>query len=262
MPVPSERLEQLVAALLTDGHLPEADLKELESILAEDEEAREYYVLSQELHTMLDTDKSIRLQLAADLLPENLIAMPGVDVSKVAEVEKPVTKPKAKPVVSKSALRLATSVATLSLGLLVLIWMSTRVGDFTKLISSSGDSNKFASDKVSFHKEVFPVLKTHCFECHGENEENRKADLRLDVGKSAFQGDEPAIVCGEPESSQLIARISSSDPDFQMPPPDFEKPLSTLKVQLIRKWIEQGAEYDSEWSAAEKMVFEMLIAGF
>lgn len=70
--------------------------------------------------------------------------------------------------------------------------------------------------EVNFQRDVRPILSDKCFFCHGPDEAHREADLRLDVAEMALAA---AIVPGKPDESELIARVSSTDPDTQMPPP-------------------------------------------
>jgi hypothetical protein len=103
---------------------------------------------------------------------------------------------------------------------------------------------------VSFDREIRPILSDTCFACHGPDDAKRKAGLRLDVRESAFapREDGPAVVPRDPAASGIYRRISSSDPDEQMPPADFERRLTPGQIALIRRWIEQGAPWDEHWS--------------
>ncbi|APZ91533.1 PSD1 and planctomycete cytochrome C domain-containing protein [Fuerstiella marisgermanici] len=106
-------------------------------------------------------------------------------------------------------------------------------------------------DEVSFSHDVLPVLSDRCFHCHGPDEENREADLRLDL-ESAAKADRdgiPAIVPGKPEDSELWRRITSDDEDQLMPPGDsHRKPLSAKEREAIRQWILRGAKWGKHWS--------------
>ena len=99
---------------------------------------------------------------------------------------------------------------------------------------------------VDFHRDVQPVLAEHCWHCHGGDAEDRKGGLRLDRFEEAVKGGEsgsPAIVPGNPDQSELIRRIVSHDADVVMPPPDQKKPVSELQLQILKQWIQEGAEY-------------------
>jgi hypothetical protein len=103
-----------------------------------------------------------------------------------------------------------------------------------------------APGKVSFQRDIKPILAHRCFACHGPDEEERKADLRLDVRDEALKG---AIKPGDAKGSALYERITSTDPDLVMPPPAGKKPaIKPEEAELIRRWIDEGAEYDAHWS--------------
>jgi hypothetical protein len=106
-------------------------------------------------------------------------------------------------------------------------------------------------DKVRFNRDVRPILSGNCFYCHGPDPKHREADLRLDLreGATADLGGYAAIVPGKPDESALVKRVSSTDPDEQMPPPASKKPhLTDEQIAILRRWIEQGAEYEGHWS--------------
>lgn len=116
-----------------------------------------------------------------------------------------------------------------------------------------GDVDKGAkniNEKVQFNRDVRPILSDACFACHGFDAKERQADLRLDIPEGAFaelDGNRP-IVARAPDQSEVWRRISSTDQDVVMPPPDFHKNLTAEQKQTLRKWIEQGAEYQQHWS--------------
>ncbi len=96
--------------------------------------------------------------------------------------------------------------------------------------------------RVNFNFQVRPLLSDRCFKCHGPDAKTRKAGLRLDL-----PGDWK-LKSGRPFEAELLARITSSDPDRVMPPPDNLLTLSAREKQLIRDWIAGGAEYSALWS--------------
>jgi hypothetical protein len=106
-------------------------------------------------------------------------------------------------------------------------------------------------ERVRFNLHVKPILSQNCFFCHGPDEKHREAELRLDVREAALAdlGGYAAIVPGKPDASALIARVASHDDDEVMPPPASKKPrLSSDDVAILRRWIEQGAEYEGHWA--------------
>jgi hypothetical protein len=100
--------------------------------------------------------------------------------------------------------------------------------------------------KLSFNRDIRPILTNNCFACHGPDANHREADLRLDVREVAVEMD--AIVPGSPEKSELVSRILSSDPEKQMPPPKAKKTLTAKDKELLQRWIKEGAEYEGHWA--------------
>ncbi len=103
---------------------------------------------------------------------------------------------------------------------------------------------------VNFDRDIRPILADACFKCHGPDEAQREADLRLDIEAGAFaeRSGHAAIIRGQPESSQLWRRITSEDPDQRMPPPESGRTLTPPQIELIRQWIEQGAAWQRHWA--------------
>ena len=103
---------------------------------------------------------------------------------------------------------------------------------------------------IEFNRDIRPILSDKCFACHGPDEKKRKAQLRLDLGTEAMRdlGGYSAIVPGKPHESALISRITSSDLNEVMPPPETQKILTNAESYLLRRWIEQGAEYQAHWA--------------
>ena len=97
---------------------------------------------------------------------------------------------------------------------------------------------------VDFSRQVRPILSDHCFQCHGPDEEQRHADLRLDTE----QGVKLAFAGGSFSESEAWRRITSPDPDEQMPPPDFRKPLDADKQAILKQWMEQKTPWSQHWA--------------
>lgn len=102
-----------------------------------------------------------------------------------------------------------------------------------------------ADDELSFNRDIRPILSDSCFFCHGPDAEHREADLRLDLEEFAKQD---VTEAGNVGSSELIARITSSDPDELMPPPESGKRLNQNQIDLLKRWVEKGAIYEPHWS--------------
>jgi hypothetical protein len=101
---------------------------------------------------------------------------------------------------------------------------------------------------VDFRRDVLPILSENCFTCHGPDEKTRKADLRLDVKESALRATDPVIVPGKSGESELFARVSSTDRDQVMPPPKSGKKLGAAQIEILKKWIDQGATWKRHWA--------------
>ncbi|NND33826.1 MAG: DUF1553 domain-containing protein [Saprospiraceae bacterium] len=112
--------------------------------------------------------------------------------------------------------------------------------------------SKIIPEVVTYNFHIRPLLTDRCFKCHGPDEAARKGDLRLDQGEATFQivsadGDR-ILVPYRPEKSVLWHRISTSDSELQMPPTDSKLSLTNYERTLIKRWIEQGAEFQPHWS--------------
>lgn len=105
-------------------------------------------------------------------------------------------------------------------------------------------------DEIRYNRDVRPILSENCFFCHGFDKEKREADLRLDTsdGATADLGGYVAVAPGNLDESELIARISSDDPDMQMPPSDSVYSLTEDQKETLRRWVEQGAGYEPHWT--------------
>ena len=105
-------------------------------------------------------------------------------------------------------------------------------------------------EPVDFARDVRPILSAACFKCHGPDDNQRKADLRLDMesGALADLGGHAAIVPGRPDDSEALRRMISVDPDEHMPPADSGKTVTPEQIAVVRRWIEQGAKWSGHWA--------------
>ena len=108
-------------------------------------------------------------------------------------------------------------------------------------------------DVVDFNFHVRPILSDRCFKCHGPDANKREADLRLDTEEGAFAAlkDDPSrhvIVPSDPLQSELYLRVISKDTGIVMPPPSSNLSLTSTEIEIIKKWIAQGATYKKHWS--------------
>ena len=133
--------------------------------------------------------------------------------------------------------------------------MNRRMNSLVLLLLVAGCSLWFAATGRAagpdFAREVRPVLSNRCFKCHGPDEGHREAGLRLDLREEALReldSGTRAIVPGHPDDSELIARITSTDPDLVMPPPHAKIVLTDRERQILTDWIAAGAEYRPHWA--------------
>ena len=108
-----------------------------------------------------------------------------------------------------------------------------------------------AADRISFNREIRPILSDACFQCHGPDDKQRKGGLRLDVKESALKAAESgatAIVPGKVDASELIKRLITTDESLQMPPANSGKKITPQQIELIKRWIAEGAEYQGHWA--------------
>ncbi len=114
------------------------------------------------------------------------------------------------------------------------------------------DSDPAISDPVNFNFHVKPILSDRCFVCHGPDKNQRKAELRLDMPEGLFEkkltSGGTAFKPGNLKRSEAFQRITSTDPEWQMPPPESHLELTEDEINTIEKWIQQGATYQPHWA--------------
>ncbi len=108
-------------------------------------------------------------------------------------------------------------------------------------------------EKVDFTFDVKPIISDRCFKCHGPDKNAIEGGLSLNTAEDAYKAlgklkDHHAIVPKKPEESTLVNRIYSDDPNLLMPPPESNLALSETEKAILKKWIEQGAEYKEHWA--------------
>ena len=113
------------------------------------------------------------------------------------------------------------------------------------LLAAFAAASSVAGD-VSYNKDIRPILVENCFSCHGADSASRKAELRLDHRDEAVESG--AIVPGDPDSSVMLDRVFSDDPEEVMPPPALKKTLTAGQKELLKRWIAEGSEYEPHWS--------------
>jgi len=107
-----------------------------------------------------------------------------------------------------------------------------------------------AAPPVDFNREVRPVLSDNCFQCHGPDENRRQAGLRLDTKEGAFAPRKKGqlIVPGNPAESVLFQRLSHAEKARRMPPPMSDRSLTDKQIDVIKRWIAEGAKWETHWA--------------
>ncbi len=116
------------------------------------------------------------------------------------------------------------------------------------------------SKPVSFNREILPILANNCFACHGPDEKKRETKFHFDTEEAAFLK-KGVIERGNAEESLLIEKITDPDPEQRMPPPDSGHTLTEKQIDLLRRWIDQGAKWDSHWAYVPPKRPELPAAG-
>ncbi|MEJ7646856.1 MAG: PSD1 and planctomycete cytochrome C domain-containing protein [Chryseolinea sp.] len=126
---------------------------------------------------------------------------------------------------------------------------------FAVLVWSCQERSQMAgvTDSVDYNLHIRPILSDRCFKCHGPDGNQRKANLRLDTPEGALSAlkDDPsahAIVPGDPDHSEVFLRIASRDTASVMPPVKSNLALNADEIELIKRWISQGARYKKHWA--------------
>lgn len=104
--------------------------------------------------------------------------------------------------------------------------------------------------KIDYVSEILPILSDNCFHCHGPDKKSRKKNLRLDIQEGLLKKTKKAFVIkpGDLTQSDLWARITSDDKDYQMPPSDSHLSLKPAEIKLVKAWILQGAKWKGHWA--------------
>lgn len=101
-----------------------------------------------------------------------------------------------------------------------------------------------AGEDIDFSRDIRPVLSENCFHCHGPDEKKREADLRLDTREGALT----VLTPGKSAESEIVRRLTSTDPDEQMPPPKSNRKLTPQQIADVKRWIDGGAAWGDHWA--------------
>jgi mono/diheme cytochrome c family protein len=125
------------------------------------------------------------------------------------------------------------------------LWLS-----FAVLIATNGPLIAQEA-RIRYDRDIRPILADNCFACHGPDANQRKAKLRLDHRAGALspaRSGGQAIVPGKPDDSLLVERITEDNPSRRMPPKKSGKHLTPAQIDLLRRWIAEGAPYSVHWA--------------
>ena len=118
--------------------------------------------------------------------------------------------------------------------------------------SFSSELKKKIPEKINFNFHVKPIISDKCFACHGPDEKERKANLRLDTEKGLYKISENLVSLiidkNAPEKSELIRRIYHENESILMPPPESNLELNDYEKSILKKWVMQGAEWNKHWA--------------
>lgn len=117
-------------------------------------------------------------------------------------------------------------------------------------VSVIGAGIATGDEPIDFNRDIRPLFSNSCWTCHGPDEGQRATALRLDTesGSQADLGGYAAVVPGQPDSSELLLRLTTDDPEMRMPPAGKGRRLSPQEVDRVRRWIEQGGHYARHWA--------------
>ncbi len=126
--------------------------------------------------------------------------------------------------------------------LILIVWVTTGTPILLLAAEDSADT---------FRRQVFPLLSSKCFTCHGPDEETREAGLRLDSREGAIaelDSGSFAVVPENAEESELLRRVTTEDEGMRMPPPEAGASLTVQEIDILRSWIEAGAPWQTHWA--------------
>jgi len=100
---------------------------------------------------------------------------------------------------------------------------------------------------VVFNRDIRPILSNNCFACHGPDEKKRETEFHFDTREGMFL-EEGIIVPGRAAKSVLVKKITEPNREDRMPPPDSGHALTEAQIGLLKRWIDEGATWDTHWA--------------
>jgi mono/diheme cytochrome c family protein len=104
-----------------------------------------------------------------------------------------------------------------------------------------------AAAPISFNREILPILANNCFACHGPDEKKRETKFHFDTQEGMF-AKRGVIEPGNAAESLLVEKITDPNPKDRMPPPESGHTLTPKQIDLLRRWIDEGAKWDTHWA--------------
>jgi len=163
--------------------------------------------------------------------------------------------------ISKCLTRSLSGLYSLLVFIPVLVVYGCNTGVQTSETTANNDINGRIPDKIDFTFHVKPILSDRCFKCHGPDKNAIEGGLSLNTAEDAYMAlgknkDHYAIVPGDVEISELVNRLYTTDESLMMPPPESNLTVTKYEKEILKKWIEQGAEYKEHWAfiAPEKPI--------
>jgi len=260
----NERLIQLLA-LIEAGKATDAEFDEFEELLAEDYEARECFLDHAQMEGLLHCagSESTEVKVVDFDAPAVEVrrrgsrpmwaaaAVAGIAVASAA-VFWPRSADDSAVMVAQNAAPTTTESPTLSAEERYDRSRMKSTGGASRAHPETAGSGQLVShqNSIEFNRDIRPILSDKCFSCHGPDAAERKADLRLDLegGAMADLGGYAAVVKGDPHASELISRVFEDDSDSIMPPPESSRTLTEEQKELLRRWVEEGAEWQRHWA--------------
>ena len=144
--------------------------------------------------------------------------------------------------------------SVMGLAFLLICMMTTLIIIYHNHVIAMDDDNVFSISEqlpVDFNRYIQPILSNKCFACHGPDTENLIGGLQLsnfDTATEERRGGRQAIVPGNSAASLLMERIQEENPNRIMPPPETHKTLSSDEIELLRRWIDEGATFEEHWA--------------